>query len=309
MEIKIAYFRQFIIFLAVCLISLFFSQKTLAADGAITLSPQTGNYTNGQTFNISIGIDGGGTPFNAAKATVAISKELSVQDLTIGNCDFAFVKTPTQTDPSFAGVILGGSSKACTVYELELKAISSGTASITLVDTAATTYKGAEKILLSVGYGRYTITGTATAISASPSPIEEPTLNSNGAKLYDIHFTFPLPKNIEVPALKVVLDSKLPEEMVVTPVLSPENSNSAVATFEKVPEGVHTISTLHDEKVLSKQIVNVSGNNKNLTFGVGAKKPSYSWILYSLMVGAVICLSILGAYLYRRRNQSQSPSS
>ena len=307
MELKTTYLRQFIIFFTVCLVFLFSAQRTLAANGAITVSPHTGNYETNQIFNIGIGIDGGGTPFNAAKATVSISSGLSVQDVTIGDCDFAFVKTPTQADPSFAGVILGGSSNACTVYTLALKAISSGTVGITLLDTAVTSYKGAVKIPLSAQYGKYTITGAAApVVSAISSPIEVPALGTGGIKLYDIHFTLPLPKNIPPSELKVVLDPKLPQERTAVPALVPGNPDSATVTFEKVPEGVHTIATFHNEKSISKQIINVSGNNKNLAFGVSAKKPTPSWIWYLIAVAIFICLGILGIFLYRRHHISQS---
>jgi len=294
MGIKTTYFRQFVIFFTVGLVFLLFTQRTLAANGVITVFPQTGNYTNGQTFNVSVGINGGGTPFNAAKATVVISPGLSIQNVTIGDCNFAFVKTPTQTDPSFVGVILGGSANTCTVYELKLKAINSGTTGITLFDAAVTSYKGAVKIPLSIQYGRYSITGTAPPISPTePSPIETPVLGTGGIKLYDILFTFPLPKNTPLSRLKIVLDPTLSQKRTVVP-------TSTTVIFDNVSEGVHTIATLQDDKPVSKQIINVSGNNKNIAFGVGAKKPTPVWMWYTLASIVFICLGILGVFLYRR---------
>lgn len=306
MELKTTYLKKFVIFFTACLVFMFSAQKILAADGVITVSPHTGNYTTDQIFSVDVGIDGGGTPFNAAKATVSISSGLGIQDVTIGDCDFAFVKTPTQADPSFAGVILGGSSNSCTVYTLTLKAVSSGTAGITLFDTAVTSYKGAVKIPLSTQYGKYTITGVAApVVSAIPSPIEAPTSSVGGIKLYDIHFTFPLPKSIPLSELKVVLDPKLSQERIVVPVSNPDDPTSATVTFEKVPEGVHIISAFHNEDLLSRQIVNVSGNNKNLAFGVSAKQGKPVWIWYLIAVAIFICVSVLGVFLYRRYHLSQ----
>ena len=88
------------------------------------------------------------------------------------------------------------------------------------------------------------------------------------------------------------------------PVLLPDNPDSAYVIFEKVPEGVHTIATFHNEKLLSKQIVNISGNNRNLAFGVGAKKPALAWIWYLFAAVLFICLGILGVFLYRRYHKT-----
>ena len=305
MELKTNYLKQFVIFTAVCLFFVF-TQRTFAANGTVTVSPKTGNYTTGQTFSVSIGINGGGTPFNAAKATVSISSGLSVQDVAIGNCNFAFVKTPTQTDPSFVGVILGGSIDTCTVYTLKLKATSSGTSGITLLDTAVTSYKGALKIPLSVQYGQYTITGASSTTFTEPSPVEAPALEIGGAKLYDIHFTLPLPKNVLPSVLRVVLDPKLPQERTAVPASVPDDPDSATVTFENVPEGVHAIYAFNNEELLLRQIINVSGNNKNLAFGVGPKQVKPVWIWYIIAALTFICLSIVGIVLYRRYHPSQS---
>jgi hypothetical protein len=98
-----------------------FSAEAYAASGTIGVSPTSGAiYTLSNLFSVDLVIDGHGDAFNAAQATVNVSTGAQIENLILGDCHFSYVTTPTTTDPSFVGVILGGSSKKCTVYTLVL---------------------------------------------------------------------------------------------------------------------------------------------------------------------------------------------
>lgn len=153
----------------------------------INTSPSSGTFSVNQEFTVDLVIDGGGEAFNAAQATVAVSSNLSVKTLTItptssGGCNFIFVnlkKTPTVTDPSFAGGILNGSSLHCNLYTLTLQGTAQGTGAITLRNGSVKSYANHNEILLSMQDGSYSIaapiTPTPTAIP-TPTPTPMPTI-------------------------------------------------------------------------------------------------------------------------------------
>src|SRR5258708_18625126 len=88
--------------------------NALAANTTIGPSPEIGSY--GKPFTVNMVIDGHGEKFNAAQATVTLSSNLKVKDLTLGDCNFSFLHTPSAQDPSFAGIIISTYSTKCTAY-------------------------------------------------------------------------------------------------------------------------------------------------------------------------------------------------
>lgn len=296
METNISYIKRLIFLIGFFLLFSFFSSQKLYAQGAvISISPQTGSYSSGNNFNASVIIDGGGTAFNAAKATVVISQNLSVQNLVLGDCDFAYVKTPEQASPSFAGVILGGSSKKCTVYTLTLKGVSSGNASVFLSNASVKSYQGASEILLSLQNGSYTINPGSSGYSQPPIPTEAPVVYTNGNALYNLIFSLSPPSGASV---RVVLDQNKPYQQTAIPEAT--KNGSSTVTFENVSAGVHTVSTLDNGKPVSKQIINVSGNNRNIALGLG-KKTSINWLFYLVAAILLGILIFVGYKLYRRK--------
>ncbi len=156
------------------------------------IDPPSAIYSVGQQFVVNLVIDGGGQAFNAAQANISVSPNLTIKTLDItpspNGCNFTFVKTnrtPTITDPSFAGGILNGSSVHCTLYSMLLEANAIGTGTISFSKASVKAYANNAEILLSADGGTYTIstpvtptptlTPTPTTPPATPTPITSPT--------------------------------------------------------------------------------------------------------------------------------------
>lgn len=274
-------------------------KNVYAAGGVISQSPQTGNYSVGQVFSVSTKIDGGGSPFNAAKATVNLSANLAVNDLTLGDCGFAFVKTPTKDNPSFTGVILGGSTNNCTLYTLNVRALSAGNASVSFSDASIKSYPRANEILSSAQSSFYNIgqplfgkTDTTSVATSQPGPTTAPQVGSNGLSYYTISFTTTLPRDIPPASVKIVLDPKQSNETVFTPPQNQNASNTVTATFENVPQGIHTIA-VNDVygKPIAKQVLNAEGTNKSLVFGTSIKPPATP--IWVFIIPAIILILVV----------------
>lgn len=151
-------------------------------------SPYTGTYQLNQPFTVDIIADGGGQSFNAARATVTISSNLTVQSIsfppaTSGGCGFIFPNTnatPTITNPSFAGAILNGSSARCIVYTLTVVANTTGIGTITFTQESVKAYANSGEIFSSAQNGSYnlgiipTATPTPTPTPNMPTPTPTP---------------------------------------------------------------------------------------------------------------------------------------
>ena len=298
MVIKKVKIRALLFFFAV-IFFLTAANNASAESGSIFLSPQTGNYSVGQVFSVSTKIDGGGSPLNAAKATVNLSSNLTINDLTLGDCGFAFVKTPTKDNPSFTGVILGGSVTSCTLYTVGVRALSAGSASISFSGASIKSYPRASEILSIAQSGFYNIgqplfgnTNTSSVATAQTSPTLAPQMGSNGLSYYTISFTTTLPSGVPPASVKIVLDPKQSNETVYTPPQNQTTSNTVTATFENVPQGIHTITVNNVYgNPIAKQVLNAEGTNKNLTFGTTIKQPSTPIWVY--LIPAIILIFIL----------------
>jgi hypothetical protein len=159
-------------------------RQRAAANKTATISiiPSSGTYAPGQDFTLSLVIDGGGQTFNAAQATVSVSSNLSIQSLTItpqgsGGCNFTFVKTnktPSASNPSFAGGILQGFSNLCTLYTMVVRGTSNGPASVTIGQSSVKGYDSHGEILQTTLSGIYTI-GNVPTPTPSPTVFLTPT--------------------------------------------------------------------------------------------------------------------------------------
>ena len=316
MGISMKYIKQILSLLTAVTLYILLAGTVHAQGGAITMYPNSGSYAVGQTFTITVKLDGGGFPFNAAKASVLVSPALSVQNVTIGDCGFAFVKPPVQTDPSFVGVILGGSAKNCSLYTLTVKAISEGKGTITFVNSSIKSYKSAVDILTSLQNGTFTVTpptpGTKTT-PVTPVPIEEPTTGTNGVKLYDIVFGISQPQDIPLAGVYVVLDPDTSAQQTAIPslisgLLAPGSISGSVK-FANVTQGVHTIATYYNSRVLTKQVIYVSGNTKTLVFGISTKRSSISWQMIVMLAAILILLIIILMIVYKLLHKSHGRKS
>jgi len=155
---------------------------------SILVNPSTGTYSPGQIFSVDLKIDGGGTPFNAAGATVVASSNIQVQSLTVtpigsGGCGFTWVNKkniPSATSLSFSGAILKTSSLNCTVYTLNLAVLSGGIGTITITSGSVKSRITHKEILGFTINGSYSfvvpLTPTPTpTLTPTPVPTSTPT--------------------------------------------------------------------------------------------------------------------------------------
>jgi len=284
---------------------------SFAASGIISIEPSTSNQTVDQTFKADVKVNGGGTEFNAAQATVSLSQNLNIQDVTLGDCNFAFVKMPTSSNPSFAGVILGGSSNLCTVFSLTLKTVSPGTGYVTLSDASIKEYKSAAEILSVVKNGSYTISGdSSTSKSTSVTAFEmTPTLEpavSDGLRLYDVVYKVILPASIKPSSVTVTLDPQLHTRITPEYIPNQDVPKTVYVRFSNVTQGVHTVNAYSDGKIISSQIMNVSGNDREFAFGTTAKQSQSSILVFSGIIFVIIAIA-LGYWFLTRKMQPPSP--
>ncbi|OGH24839.1 MAG: hypothetical protein A3B47_00025 [Candidatus Levybacteria bacterium RIFCSPLOWO2_01_FULL_39_24] len=266
--------------------------KMVAAGGSINITPNTSTYKKGDIFQVAVNINGGGIAFNAAKSTVNISPSLTVQSLTIGDCGFAFVRTPTSTNQSFAGVILGGSRTGCTVYTLALKAAAEGVGTIALSNASLKSQKGAADILSSLGNASYIIIQSPNVGSSSqPTPIQAPIIGPKGEMLYSIIYNVSTSKALALSDANAFLDSNIQGARIA----------SDSFQFDKVPQGVHVLTLSQKGVVLSKEIINVAGSNGTMIIGVSIKEPepSHLWLWIFTIIGLII-ISIFAVIFYKK---------
>lgn len=151
----------------------------LPATATINASPVSGTLIINSPTTVTVTVNGGGQAFNAAQATVATSSNLTVTNLTNGNCNFTYTQTPTAADPSFAGAVLGSSSNSCTVYTLTVQPNAGGTGTISFSAGSVKAFANTAEILSGVQNGSYTLaapTSTPTPVlTATPTPTVTPT--------------------------------------------------------------------------------------------------------------------------------------
>ncbi len=276
-----------------------------AAGGSISVIPQSGKFVSGQKFQAQIKIDGGGTRFNAAKANISVSDNLRVEGVTLGDCGFAFVDTPSTSSLSFAGVILGDSSLSCTAYTISLRVIGPNSGSVFVTDGSLKSYDGAQEILENVVNSNYTFPSSGDSNTAMQvTPTQQPLISSSGEKMYTLVYTVPSEKESDVKDLSVVLDANLPTQM--TSEIAPLPSDPTVfgAIFDNVPEGVHTVDVLSGSEKVSSEIVNVEGESREISLGVAPKPSTTPLLMIALVaVGLITLISalILGYIFYKKK--------
>ncbi len=135
----------------------------------IIIEPDSGTITPNQTFTADIVVDGGGQPFNAAQATIAVSNltivSVNIPSTNIGGCNLTFANqstTPSISNLSFAGAILNGSSQKCTVATVTLRAGANGIGSINLSNSEVKSSDDNAEIFLSSQNGSFVISSTPT---------------------------------------------------------------------------------------------------------------------------------------------------
>lgn len=295
MKASVSLPKLFFFNFALGLFLIFFNCKALAANASIVADPSTGNYTTGDNFNVDVRIDGGGLPFNAAKSTVSVSPTMRLNGLVIGNCNFSFVRTPSTSNPSFAGVILGGYSNGCTVYTLSLSPLGQGLGYLSFSSSEIKKYKTAEELLNSTTDGRYVFSGNPKLGSVSPTPTQPPT-NEGGINYYDVTY---FPESIDNTQVTLDPDTDGERTQSIT-----SSSEETAVTFSKVSEGVHALLTSKNGKELSSQVINVEGGNKNIIFGKSPKQKIPTWAWITGLALTVITSMVVVIFIYRERKKA-----
>ena len=309
--------KQILSLLIFICLSIYIAKPALAAGAVMGLTPNSGTYTVGTAFNADLTINGNGEAFNAAKATVAVSNNLYVKALTIGNCNFAYVLTPTITNPSFTGVILGGSSQNCTAYTLTLLPLSQGTGTITLSNSAVKSYPNAEDTLTSLQNGNYTINSSSSGISTITPPAQNQQQQNQEAVTqtspYTLTVTALTGDNTPLTGVKVILDPPQPASSVsqTSPTSQTPNTSSSlaintlseqtavtdakgVAVFTNLSEGVHQAVIENNGKKVAGQILNINGTNHTIALGIKTQKQPFNPIsIITIALSAIIILTII----------------
>jgi len=230
--------------------------SAFAASTIIAPSPNNGSYN--KLFKINIVIDGHGDKFNAAQATVNISPNLTIQDLTLGDCNFSFLHTPSVQNPSFAGVIISTYSTKCTVYTLTLAPKEKGKASVTFSKVSVKRYGDAANILSAAYNGSYTLTGVSNIGSAGN---QAKNTSENG--LYTLYLNVYSSGTTPVPNASVTLStvSAKNQQQATT-------DKTGTAHFSNLQAGVYDAVVKERGNKVGDTIINVSGANHVLMLSV-----------------------------------------
>lgn len=243
------------IHLPVLLLSFFILvPQTFASQTVMEVTPKGGSFD--KPFPVSIMIDGKGDVFNAAESTVILSPNLSVKDVTLGDCNLSYLTTPNVDNLSFSGVILSGSSKKCTVYRATVIPTAKGKATISLSKSAVRRYGDAVNVLTTSTNGSYTLTGVS-----STKPQKQSEEKANG--LYTVSINLVAKENEPLQDAIIILASPS-----ATSPLQTKTNQAGEAQFSSIKQGIYQATVTKNGKEVAKTIVNVKGSNPNLTFGI-----------------------------------------
>ena len=327
-----------ILLVTLSLLPLALTQSTYAASATMSLSPATGSYDAGNAFSVDLVIDGNGDAFNAAKATVEVSAGLQINDVFLGDCNFSFITTPTATNPSFVGAILGDSSQLCTVYTLSLTPVAQGTGLITISGASVKKYGSAEEILQSAQNGTYTLNLASGSSSEGDTPTQETTESSDQSINQTASIVPESEPGLTTVVLKVVDNNNNPVSGATvslstagsTPSQSGANTaltapagqqetgtqtapaaqfqattdEAGIAHITNVPAGVHTIEVKRDEKQIASKIVNVPANERVMRLGIQEQKEAIGWaqtaiIIITVLAMVAVVIIYLRKYLFK----------
>jgi hypothetical protein len=147
--------------------------EDFTSDTKIAASPTSGNKIVGQPFNVDVKVEDSGEAFNAVRATVSVSSNLTVTGIhnaTTNACNLQYTKTPTTSNPSFAGAIFGDSSTGCTVYTMTLTPNAAGTGTVSFSNGSVKAYADNSEIMTGVTNASFTLGNGNTP---TPTPLLE----------------------------------------------------------------------------------------------------------------------------------------
>lgn len=231
-------------------------QNVFAGNSTISVDPSSGSIT--QPFIVKVIIDGHGDKFNAAQANVALSSNLKIQDLILGDCNFSFLHTPSAEDPSFAGIIIQNYSTKCTVYSMTLIPTAKGNGTITFSKEQIKRYGDAKEIFSQATNGSYTL---GAAINPS-SLISAKNNTVSSAGLYSLNLgVYKSNKPVSNATVTLNTVSSKNKQQVTT-------DNTGTAHYVNLKEGVYDAIVTQDFTKVDETIVNVTGPNHILTLAI-----------------------------------------
>lgn len=249
------FFSTFV--LSTLLFFFFSSHSAFAASTTMGFSPNTGSF--GKSFTTSLVIDGHGDKFNAAQATVNISSNLVVKDLTFGDCNFSFLHTPSVQDPSFAGVIVSTSSTKCTVYTMTLVPIEKGDASITIAKASVRRYGDAVEVLSSTANSSFTLTDAQQSSTILGTQMKNTSQNG----LYTLYIKVTTSGSTPVVNTNVILTSvSTKKQQQVT------TDNNGIAHFSNLTSGIYDALVKENFIKVGETVVNINGPSHVFTIGI-----------------------------------------
>lgn len=234
------------------------ANQAFAASTILQTNPAGGSYN--ALFSVNVVIDGHGDAFNAAKAEVSVPQSLFIQELVLGDCNFSFTSTPSTSNPSFEGIILGGKSKKCTVYSLKLIPAKTEEAKIIFNNAAVLRYGDAVNVLSSVKNATFSI----TAIPNPPTPL--PNSSSSEGASYSLEVTI-LTDRGEA-ASNIGVSIKTPDGSELSKKFS---DTKGLVQFNELEKGIYSINVEAEKDNVQETIVNVSGKNQLISLSIKLK--------------------------------------
>ena len=156
-------------------VAILFSFPVFASAATMAVTPSTGVYTAGSTFNVSVIVNTGGKPINAAEATLKFNpQELSVVSVNkVGSIFNLWVTEPTFSNSAgtinFSGGLPSGyTGSSGTVFNVTFRTTNASTARVSLTGGSVLANDGKGTNILSGMSG-----GTYTVQAATTQPAQE----------------------------------------------------------------------------------------------------------------------------------------
>lgn len=249
-------FRVFVLLLFITFL-LKSAGEAYATGATMSVFPKTGIFND--EFKADIVIDGNGDKFNAAEADVVLSDGLAVKEIILGDCNFSFLKTPIVQAPSFSGIILSSYSTKCTAISLILVPTTRMDATVTLSNASVRRYGDAVDMLSAKSGASYSL----TASKKMPEIVNEDS-------------TINLKKGLYTVSIKILSSDQSLREKANVEINSVSDKsvkravadNDGIARFSNLQSGIYDVVVSASGKKIGEAIVNVSGNNPILSFGI-----------------------------------------
>lgn len=248
--------RTFITALLSLFLFSFQIQSAFATNTTMELSPSSGSFD--KPFTVNLVIDGHGERFNAAETEVTIPSNLKIQNLTLGDCNFSFLKTPSKEQLSFKGILLSEYATKCTVYTITFTPIAKGNTAVTLANTSVKRFGDAADILASTKNGTYSLTGISQTTTTNTT-----TTAQTDENLYSVKLNI-FTKKDEPANNAIVRLSPVEKKNEITGTTDDKGS----IHFPDVQSGVYSVIVQKDNQKVGETIINVSGSQHVLTLSI-----------------------------------------